>query len=81
MSEAMIHPRIHCSIGGKLSYEEGRVDDQVIGYLKQAGYKMDPREPYAFYLGAIHAVMKTQTSEGFQGVAEIRRDGTAAGPD
>jgi gamma-glutamyltranspeptidase/glutathione hydrolase len=30
-------------------------------------------------MGAIHAIMKTQTSAGFQGVAEIRRDGTAAG--
>ncbi|MDH5762778.1 MAG: gamma-glutamyltransferase [Nitrospinota bacterium] len=80
MSESMILPRIHCSIGGKLSYEEGRMDDKVVQYLKNVGYKMDAREPYAFYLGAIHAVMRTQTIDGFQGVAEIRRDGTAAGP-
>ncbi|NIP99632.1 MAG: gamma-glutamyltransferase, partial [Nitrospinaceae bacterium] len=75
ISEAMAFPRIHCSIGGKLSYEEGRFEGGVMEYLKNVGYKMDPREPYAFYMGAIHAVMKTQTREGFQGVAEIRRDG------
>lgn len=79
ISEAMIAPRIHCSIGGKLSYEEGRIDPAVVEYLKQAGYQMDARDPYAFYMGAVHAIMKTQTHDGFQGVAEIRRDGIAAG--
>ena len=43
------------------------------------GYKIDIKERYSFFLGAIHAVMKCQTSEGFQGVAEVRRDGTAEG--
>ena len=81
ISDAMVAPRIHCSIGGKLSYEEGRLDDKVVEYLKNVGYKMDAREPYAFYMGAIHAIIKTQTMDGFQGVAEIRRDGTAAGPN
>jgi gamma-glutamyltranspeptidase/glutathione hydrolase len=81
ISNAMVAPRIHCSIGGKLSYEEGRLDDKVVEYLKNVGYKMDAREPYAFYMGAIHAIIKTQTMDGFQGVAEIRRDGTAAGPN
>ena len=80
ISEAMVAPRIHCSIGGKLSFEDGRLDNEVVKYLKQVGYKMDPREPYAFYMGAVHAIIKTQTMDGFQGVAEIRRDGIAAGP-
>jgi gamma-glutamyltranspeptidase / glutathione hydrolase len=35
--------------------------------------------PYSFYHGAIHAVLKRRTGPGFQGVAEIRRDGTALG--
>jgi gamma-glutamyltranspeptidase/glutathione hydrolase len=81
ISDAMEAPRIHCSIGGKLSYEKGRLDDKVVEYLKNVGYKMDAREPYAFYMGAIHAIIKTQTIDGFQGVAEIRRDGTSAGPN
>lgn len=81
ISSAMIEPRIHCTPGGKLSYESERFSKDMIRYLKNAGYKMDKREPFSFFLGAIHAVIKCQTTEGFQGVAEIRRDGTAAGPE
>ncbi|CAI2718607.1 gamma-glutamyltransferase [Nitrospina watsonii] len=81
IDEAMIHPRLHCTLGGILSYEKERFPKTIIRYLKDAGYKMTPKDPYAFYLGAVHAVVKTQTRDGFQGVAEIRRDGTAAGID
>ena len=80
ISEAMIRPRMHCTVGGKLSLEAERFDPLVLNYLSQVGYKIDEREPYSFYLGAIHAVLKSQTSNQFQGIAEIRRDGTAAGP-
>ena len=79
MDEAMRHPRFHCSIGGKLSIEADRFDPTVVSYLENMGYKVVRREPYAFYLGAIHAVLKCQTRSGFQGVAEVRRDGTAGG--
>ena len=47
--------------------------------FKERGYRINKREAYAFYLGAIHAVMKCRESDGFQGVAEIRRDGIAKG--
>ncbi|QPJ60582.1 MAG: gamma-glutamyltransferase family protein [Candidatus Nitronauta litoralis] len=80
ISEAMLKPRFHCTVGGKLSIEEERFDPEIIKYLKQAGYKIDSREAYSFYLGAVHAVLKCNTKDEFQGVAEIRRDGTAAGP-
>jgi len=80
LSEAMIAPRIHCSTGGTLSYETERFDPEVISYLENSGYKMAPKEPFAFYLGAVHAIIKSQTTGEFQGVAEIRRDGTAKGP-
>lgn len=79
MSEAMMHPRLHCSIGGKISLEADRFDPAVIEYLESMGYKIDRREPYAFYLGAIHAVMNCLSQPGFQGVAEVRRDGIAEG--
>ena len=78
--EAMKKPRFHCTVGGKLSIEAERFDPEIIRYLEQVGYKIDPREAYSFYLGAIHAVLKCQSKDLFQGVAEIRRDGTAAGP-
>jgi gamma-glutamyltranspeptidase / glutathione hydrolase len=80
ISEAMLSPRMHCTVGGKLTLEAERFEPGVVDYLSKAGYKIDAREDYSFYLGAIHAVLKSQTTGQFQGVAEIRRDGTAAGP-
>jgi gamma-glutamyltranspeptidase/glutathione hydrolase len=79
MAEAVEQPRLHCSIGGKLSIEADRFAPDIPGYLGDMGYWLDPREPYAFYLGAIHAVLKCQTQTGFQGAAEVRRDRTAGG--
>lgn len=79
IEKAMIEPRFHCSIGGKISLESEGFNSSLIDYLKSMGYIIDPRERFSFYLGAIHAVIKTQTIEGFQGVAEIRRDGMAGG--
>jgi len=77
--EAMQQPRLHCSLGGRVSLEAERFPDKVIESLTDQGYRISHREPYAFYLGAIHAVLKCHDGNGFQGVAEIRRDGTAGG--
>ena len=77
--DAMVAPRIHCSLGGQVSLEAERFPPDLIGFLKEKGYRIDAREPYAFYLGAVHAVMRREDGSGFEGVAEIRRDGTAAG--
>ena len=79
MSEAMMAPRLHCSLGGKISLEAERFPEELIDHFKSKGYRTDKRESFAFYLGAIHAVMKCQAISGFQSVAEIRRDGTAEG--
>jgi gamma-glutamyltranspeptidase / glutathione hydrolase len=79
LCQAMYRPRFHCSIGGTINLEADRFDPEVIDYLEKTGYKIKRREPYSFYLGAIHAVMKCQSRRGFQGVAEVRRDGSAAG--
>ena len=81
MGEAVVEPRMHCSIGGTISFEQDRFAPEVTAYLDQLGYKLRPREPYAFYLGCIQATLKRQTGAGFQGVADVRRDGTAAGPE
>ena len=77
--EAMDRPRIHCSVDGLVSIEKDRFDDRVIPYLAELGYKIDLKDPYSYFHGAIHAVIKKQTSTGFQGIAEIRRDGIAEG--
>jgi gamma-glutamyltranspeptidase/glutathione hydrolase len=79
IGEAMLAPRLHCSLGGKISLESERFPEDIIKSFKEHGYRINKREAFAFYLGAIHAVMKCRESDGFQGVAEIRRDGIAAG--
>lgn len=79
MTEAIQRPRFHCSIGGTISYEEGGFNEKTLDYLKSMGYTISKKEKLSFYHGAIHAVLKRQTGDGFQGVAEIRRDGIAEG--
>ena len=80
MREAMECPRMHCSIGGKITMEGERFAPEIVDYLRQIGYKVEEIGPYSFYLGCIQAVMKCQSKEEFHGVADIRRDGSAAGP-
>jgi gamma-glutamyltranspeptidase/glutathione hydrolase len=77
IDKAMKAPRLHCSLGGRVSLEAGRFDSSLIEYLKNQDYRIDAREDYAFYLGCIQAVLKKQTGNGFQGIADVRRDGTA----
>lgn len=79
MDQAIERPRFHCSIGGTISIEDGGFRTEIIDYLKEMGYDISVKERYSFYHGAIHATMKLQTQDGFQGVAEVRRDGIAEG--
>lgn len=79
MSDAIERPRFHCSIGGTVSIEQDGFRNEIVEFLKEMGYEISIKERYSFYHGAIHAVMKLQTQDGFQGVAEVRRDGTAEG--
>ncbi|EDP74500.1 gamma-glutamyltransferase family protein [Hydrogenivirga sp. 128-5-R1-1] len=69
-------PRLHASLGGLVSLEEGYRDSEVLEYLKREGYRVDFKEP--FFFGSIHAILKTRRGT-FQGVADPRRDGTAEG--
>lgn len=77
IDEAMKAPRLHCSLGGKVSMEAGRFSHEVISYLRKQEYRIEEKEDFAFYLGCIQAVLKRQSGEGFQGIADVRRDGTA----
>ena len=79
MSEAIEKPRFHCSINGTVSIEDGGFRTEIVNYLKEMGYEISVKDRYSFYHGAIHAIMKLQTQDGFHGVAEVRRDGTAEG--
>jgi len=79
IGEAMLAPRLHCSLSGRVSLEAERFPRELVEHLQREGYRIDERKPYSFYLGAIHAVLKKHDGTGFQGVADIRRDGTAGG--
>lgn len=80
ISHAMSKARFYAKVDGEISIEGGRVDPAVLTHLAQAGYRIRRRDDYSFFLGAIHAVLKCRTKDGYQGVADVRRDGTAEGP-
>lgn len=79
ISHAMSKARFYAKVDGEISIEGGRVDPTVLTHLAQAGYRIRRRDDYSFFLGAIHAVLKCRTKDGYQGVADVRRDGTAEG--
>ena len=79
IEKAMKAPRLHCSLGGRISLEADRFHPDLVPFLKKKGYRIDAREPFAFYLGCIQAVLRKQTGPGFQGIADIRRNGSAKG--
>lgn len=78
LSKAVEHPRIHCSIDGKLPIEAEGFDPSLLAYLEGLGYRLDPRSEVG--IGCVQAILRCRDSGGFQGVADSRRDGTAAGP-
>lgn len=80
MYEAMERPRMHCSLGGSVSVETDGAGDRLASYLEGRGYSVRVLERYSFYLGTVHAVLRSRDGESFQGVADVRRDGTAGGP-
>ena len=79
MDEAIIKPRLHCSIGGKITIEAERFKPEVVSYLEEMGYNIEKKSDFDFYFGAIHSVIRCKTKDEFQGAAEVRRDGTAGG--
>jgi len=76
--QAVDAPRLHCNIGGKVSLEASRMRDDIPVALETQGFQVEVRDPYSFYLGCVQLVMRE--GELFIGVADPRRDGSAAGP-
>lgn len=72
-------PRLYCSLKGKVSLELTRMRSDIPPTLERHGYQIDRRDPYSFFMGCVQLVV----CEGgeFTGVADPRRDGSAAGPD
>ena len=73
-------PRIHCSLNGKVSLEASRIRDDIPARLRRHGFEIDRREAFSFYMGCVQLVMRDPRSGELVGVADPRRDGTAAGP-
>ena len=71
-------PRLHCSLDGTVSLEASRMSDEIPDVLRQHGFSVDVRQGYSFYLGCVQLVLRERTR--FLGVADPRRDGSAAGP-
>lgn len=80
MVDAVKLPRLHCSMGGEVSLEADRFSPEIVSHFEQLGYRVDKRGPYSHYLGAIYAAMRCQSKKEFQGIAEVRREGSVAGP-
>ena len=59
------------------AYGHGAV--QVARRLEKAGFQIDERDPYSFYLGCVQMVMRGKKGK-IIGVADPRRDGSAEGP-
>ncbi|MFH1724317.1 MAG: gamma-glutamyltransferase [Elusimicrobiota bacterium] len=76
--EAVAAPRLYCALDGTVSLEASRMRDDIPRALESRGFTIDVREPYSFYLGSVQLVMREKDS--FIGVADPRRDGSAAGP-
>ena len=76
--EAVDAPRVHASLKGKVSFEAPRMRSDISAALERAGFTVDPREAYSFYLGCVQLVIRD--GEKLIGVADPRRDGAAKGP-
>lgn len=76
--DAVNAPRLHCSLTGEVSLEASRMRSDIIDYLQEHGLTIKIREPYSFYLGCVQLVV--QERDGWTGVADPRRDGSAGGP-
>lgn len=76
--DAVAAPRIHCSYNGKVSLEAAYMRDDIPSELLSRGFDVEVREPMSFYLGCIQMVLRQ--GEDYIGVADPRRDGSAAGP-
>ena len=77
--DAVQAPRLHCSVGGKVSLEASRMRDDIPDALRRHGFEIDVRDPYSFYLGSVQLVVRDGSGK-LVGVADPRRDGSAGGP-
>jgi len=75
--DAVSAPRLHCRINGEVSLESTRMRDDIPPALKLHGFTVRRRDPFSFYHGCVQLAMRE--GKTFVGVADPRRDGSAAG--
>jgi len=76
--DAVAAPRLHCFLDGVVALEASRMRDDIPAALERAGFEVEKRDPYSFFLGCVQLVVREP--DGFVGVADSRRDGSAGGP-
>lgn len=76
--DAVSAPRMHCGINGEVSLELTRMRSDIPTTLTSRGFTIKQRDPFSFYLGCVQLVLLEKNT--FVGVADPRRDGSAAGP-
>ncbi|MBD3267969.1 gamma-glutamyltransferase [bacterium] len=76
---AVSAPRLHCTLSGTVHLEASRMRSDVPVLLQKRGFKIRERDPFSFYMGCVQMVL-CQDKE-FIGVADLRRDGSAGGPN
>lgn len=76
--DAVSAPRMHCRINGEVSLEMTRMRNDIPAALTCRGFTIKQRDPFSFYLGCVQLVLHEKDT--FVGVADPRRDGSAAGP-
>jgi gamma-glutamyltranspeptidase/glutathione hydrolase len=74
---AAVHgPRLHCTPEGEVLLEAERFGSDCRDALRAAGLRLTDLGPYAFKAGGVQLVCRT--GDGVTGVADPRRDGSAA---
>ncbi|MCA8943512.1 MAG: gamma-glutamyltransferase [Planctomycetes bacterium] len=79
LMDAITAPRLHCSLSGEVTLEASRMRTDIPRALQRSGFTIREVEPFSFYLGCVQAVARERRK--IVGVADLRRDGAAAGPD
>ena len=77
--EAVSAPRLYCDLEGTVHLEASRMRNDIPRALERRGFRIRVREPFSFYMGCVQLVMRER--RGLVGVADLRRDGSAGGPE
>jgi gamma-glutamyltranspeptidase/glutathione hydrolase len=76
--QAVSGPRLHCTPEGQVFLEAERFSKQALSALEKKGFELYRYEPWSFKVGGLQ--LAVYDGNNFQGVADPRRDGAAAGP-